>query len=648
MSLPASTPEPSVPVPAPSRGPTTLAPGAVLAGLLCAAAFLRLGGLDHGVRRGSPAGDEVHNFVSPIRQMWSVPTANPGVKPGYPGFFNDLAFLPVGLGDRLQGERGAYVGARGLGAAFGLLSVWLVFRLCRSLAGPWPGVFAAGLMAFSRGEVVHAHFITPDLVVISGALLVLLLLRHAPLRARTAMLVGAVCGLTIAVKYTGVVVIPAVAAALVAERASLRRATAVALVAIASFAIAAPFAFLGVQSESGAGFATVVRDYYSATGYAAAAARGPDGQAASAAELASLYILQNVGLAGLGLAVAGLVLFRPRRPLVPCLAALVTAIAAILPAQLVYPRHVLVPSALLIVLAGCGVRAVHDRLRPAGDVVRVAAMVALAALVLIPPARTAFALAARFRGPSPLDQAASWIEKNVPGQPLVATGYPRLVLADRFEVRHWTPPTDVPLADLPPALLRHYDLVVGPAADLEAVAGQGMRWRVRTFDDRSTATAVAFPDPPSGTPVVPSKVEASEAVAEASGAWAGSSPWRSAGPEGWISGRWDRPRPIIRIELVADAAGGFTPQGVVLEGCHPDGRWRRLRVWPLRPRTLSGQDPRTPHGQVFILDPPADLLGLRVAGRGSTAWGLSRIAVFAEPRSGEQARMFRLPGAAGH
>ncbi|PYQ50537.1 MAG: hypothetical protein DMF78_15480 [Acidobacteria bacterium] len=341
-----------------------------MAVVLCAAAFLRLTGLDHGVRRGPPAGDEEHNFVAPIRAMWSTPTADPGVKPGYPGFFNDLAFMPVGLGDRIGGERGAYAAGRGLVALFGLLNVLLAFLLVRGLAGAWAGVFAAALMAVSRGEVVHAHFITPDLVVISGLLAVLLIVRQRPLSTRAALAGGIACGLTIAVKYTGLVALPALAAALLRDRLPPRRTLAAGAGAVVAFALAAPFAFLRASPE-GAGMAAAIRDYYSPAGYAGATARALGFAGASGAELAEGYIRQNVAGAALALAAASAVLFRPRAAIAPAAAALLFALAAILPAQIAYPRHVLVPSALLIVLAACGLRAVHDALRRAGRRLRV-------------------------------------------------------------------------------------------------------------------------------------------------------------------------------------------------------------------------------------------------------------------------------------
>ena len=201
---------------------------------------------------------------------------------------------------------------------------------------------------------------------------------------------------------------------------------------------------------------------------------------------------------------------------------------------------------------------------------------------------------------------------------------------DRFEVRRWVAPVEVALADLPPAVVRHYDLVIAPVADLQALAGPDLRWRMlRAFDDGSAAVAV--PEPSPAATIVPSKVDASDSIPEAAGAWAGSSPWRSASAMGWIAGEWDRPRRIVRVELLADPSGGFTPQGVLLEGrSRSDGGWRRIPAWALRPRTLGAQNPHAAAGQTFVLEPPPELLALRIVGRGSAAWGLARIRVLAD------------------
>ncbi len=572
------------------------APRVALVAVLCVAAYLRLFGLDQGVRRGSPAGDEMHNFVLPIHRMWTAPTADPTVRPGYPGLFNVLAFLPVGLGERLAGERGAYVAARGLGALFGLVNVFLAWRLGRALAGEWPAVFAASLLAVSRGEVSHAHYVTPDLLVITGVLLLLIILGRAPLTDRTAVLAGVVCGLSIAVKLTAVAALPAAAVALLRGARRRRHALLLGAAAVAAFALAAPYAFLPA-SPQGSGLVQVVKDYYSPTGYAGNIARS-EGQGRGAAAGAMIgYVRQNLGLAGLALAAAGLVAPRGRARL-PLLAALATGLAMAVPAMVVYPRHVLVPSALLAVLAGCGLGGVEDGLRPFGDRLRRAAVVTLAGLALLPLGASAFALAARFRAPDALDQAGTWMEKNLPGHPLVASGYPRFALADRFEVRYWCRPNDAPLTDVPPAVLQRYDVVVGSAADLEDTTRQGLRFRVvQRFTDGAEVTDVAVPEPGPALLVLPATVEASEDEAGAARAWSGTGSWRSATGTGWLAGGWEAPRVVTRVELAADAARGFTPQGVVVEGRRsPDARWQRLRglvAAPADPRRAGpGDAPR--------------------------------------------------------
>src|SRR4029077_728129 len=105
------------------------------------------------------------------------------------------------------------------------------------------------------------------------------------------------------------------------------------------------------------------------------------------------------------------------------------------------------------------------------------------------------------------------------------------------------------------------DVVIAPTALLQARAGPELRWRtLRAFDDGSVAGAL--PEPSPATPIVPQEIDASESAAEAARAWAGSSLWRSASPTGWIAGEWDPPRRIVRVEVLADRAGGLTPPGI--------------------------------------------------------------------------------------
>src|SRR5262249_38341221 len=154
-----------------------------------------------------------------------------------------------------------------------------------------------------------------------------------------------------------------------------------------------------------------------------------------------------------------------------------------------------------------------------------------------------------------------------------------------------------------------------------------LRWRLlRAFDDGSAAVAVPEPNP--AALVVPTTVAASDSSDAAARAWAGASAWRSARAEGWIAGEWGAPRPGGRGDRLSDGIPGFTPQGIVIEGrAQPGAPWRRQRTWALRPRTVGAQVP--PHGQVFAIDPPAALAGVRLVGRGSAAWGVSGVRVLA-------------------
>ena len=149
----------------------------------------------------------MNNFVEPILKMWRTGSPDPTVYSGYPGFFNWIAFLPVLLGQRLAGGYGAYVGGRALVACFGVANVWLTYRVCRAFVGPGGALLGAALMAVSRGPVRAAHAITPDVLVATATLALLLVVQRATAR-RDWVGAGVLCGLATAVKYTGLLTLP--------------------------------------------------------------------------------------------------------------------------------------------------------------------------------------------------------------------------------------------------------------------------------------------------------------------------------------------------------------------------------------------------------------------------------------------------------
>src|SRR5215470_14244152 len=179
-------------------------PLVLLALILAAAALLRCAGLGRDVRRGSPTPDEWVNFVGPVHEMWEARSLDPHVHAGYPGLFNWIVWLPMGVGERHGGEAGATVAARAVVASFATLNVLLVYLLARRPWGEWAALLAAALLAFSRSEVSEAHFITPDVLVVS-AFLALLLTARSP---RFGAGAGLWAGLGTAVKYSGVLLFP--------------------------------------------------------------------------------------------------------------------------------------------------------------------------------------------------------------------------------------------------------------------------------------------------------------------------------------------------------------------------------------------------------------------------------------------------------
>src|SRR6185503_13784422 len=141
-------------------------------------------------------------FVEPVLRMWRTGSLDPTVYTGYAGFFNHLAAVPVAIGLRLGGEQGAAAAARGLVAAFGVLSVALVHGLARRPAGPAAGLLAAALLAVSPLEVRSAHYVTPDVLVGTAMLAALLVLARGQARGRESraeVVAGALLGAATAV-----------------------------------------------------------------------------------------------------------------------------------------------------------------------------------------------------------------------------------------------------------------------------------------------------------------------------------------------------------------------------------------------------------------------------------------------------------------
>src|SRR5207247_1862928 len=179
-----------------------------------------------------------------VLRMWRTGSLDPTVYTGYAGFFNHLIALPVALGLRLGAETGAATAARAVVAGFGVVSVALACLLARPQTGGHGALLAAALLAVSPLEVRSAHYVTPDVVVGTAMLAALLVLARGHARGRdprAETLAGVLLGAATAVKYTGLLLAPAIAV----ERMGKGRGRGlwrVALAAAAAFAACAPFA----------------------------------------------------------------------------------------------------------------------------------------------------------------------------------------------------------------------------------------------------------------------------------------------------------------------------------------------------------------------------------------------------------------------
>jgi len=588
----------------------------LLAGVVAAAAVLRFSGIGHHLAHDPMDFDEMNNFVEPILKMWRTGSPDPTVYSGYPGFFNWIAFLPVVAGQRLAGSYGAYVGGRAVVAAFGVVNVWLTYRVCRAFVGPGAALLGAALMAVSRGPVRAAHAITPDVLVATAALAILLVVRRASTRRGWAA-AGVLCGLATAVKYTGLLTAPVVAVGL-GPGPDRRRALATAAIAgLLAFGAAAPYALLA-RGSMGTGFEHSVRHYF---GDDATENRVLQGRSGSLGDVANYFVF-DVGYAGLALAVLALVLHRPRRDLLPALALVATTIVATAPANKVYPRHLLSATAFTIVLAALGFDAVMARTPAAARSIGAAAV---GLLVLVPAAREAGSMAWTYRGPTPADQAVAWVETHLPGPRLLASAVETFAPDPRrFEVR-----APVPVFDLAPEVRAHYDALIaaGPIPkghpDLEAAA------EICTARGVPCEFTILRPvAPPRLSPAArPVRVEGNAGDPRSALDGDPATVWLApAGPTSLVL-QWSEPQPVVRVEVDVDDRESSWPQPIVWEGAGPDGVERSLAAEVLRPARTRRQREGSPHGQAYVLTPAASLLELRLLRSGGEAWGLAEVRV---------------------
>jgi 4-amino-4-deoxy-L-arabinose transferase-like glycosyltransferase len=590
------------------RPPTPRTARLTLVAILSVAAALRVAGIDHHLRAGAPEFDERNNFIDPVLRMWRVPTLDPTVYAGYAGFFNWLILLPVGLGQALGGEVGAYIAGRAVVAAFGTLSVWLVYRAARAIGGEVPALAAAALLAIARVEVRHTHYITPD-VLVGSAVLALCWIAQRPPSRRRDLLAGAIVGLATATKYSGLLLAPALAALFWSERRLRAGLPAAVMAAVVTFALAAPYAVLQA-TEQGTGLAGGLSTYY---GSGAATNRFAQGEGTSIGALPGLAVT-SLGVPACLVAFASLAALR--HPAVAVAWAVVVAtFAATVPANLVNPRHLLPAEAAAAFLFAVGL----------GQLVQVRAAAALLAIpaVLWPMSGT-LTLMSRFLRPAAVDLAAGWIDRRVPGPALVVTSLRGLQLPrDRFEVR-----LIGSLDELPAGAPAYYDLVVASTrAELDRLSAlpRLADFPVEDGDPQRPITILGRPPVVGETALAPETLQVARGGASGPNVWDGdpASCWEAPGGATDIEAQWTEARRVTRIEVESGRQPEDWPQRLHLFGL--EDRWLRLEVEPLRPTRPHRFRLDAPWGQSYLLAPPRTLRGIRIERPAGLEWRLCEV-----------------------
>jgi hypothetical protein len=594
------------------------APLVLLIAILALAAALRFTALGWGLRH-TPHWDE-RVFVENARAMVVEHSLDHRYYE-YPGLFFDLlapifALLPR----RLLESPAAYAVARGLIAAFGVVSVALVSVLGTRLAGAWAGLAAGLLLAVSPLEVVTAHTVRPDVALEAFVLLGLLAFRRLGLETRGDVLAGAAVGAATAVKFTGVLLAPSyLLARALAPGPRLQRVLLAAAVAGLVAAVTTPYALL----HAGA-YLDGVRVQMDAHYRARAQAPSFSGQLAF-----YLGVLPwAFGPLGALLLAAGLVAAaREWRQWGPLVVHPFTTLAVLATAELHYERHLVPTAGVLALLAGRAVAHLAQRTRP------------LAAVLVL--ATAAFPLASSLdylRGiaqPSTKDRALDWITDHVPEGARILTRVPDLGLdRERYEVlseAQWEPAGRL--------MAREAELVVTPG--LAPEAGSGLE----------TLFASSSPDVHGGPPVLlqkavpppayvplslaPAQLTASENSAALPALLDGrpETGWQTAelqrGDE-WIEVDLGRPVRLARVELLLGERSGLFAQNLHLLVPGDRGDWRRILAVPGRPEV---EEQRGEGRSQLLLCDPVETRRLRIAqvGRRRRPWAVAELRLAALP-----------------
>jgi hypothetical protein len=596
--------------------------GTALALLLVLAAALRFAGLSFGLRHPPHPDEQV--FVESALGMLERRDLDHRFYE-YPGLFPYILAGAFGAAPpaALEGA-GAYRVARGVVAAFGVLSVALLYRLGREVAGPRAALLATALLAVSPVAVQNAHLVRPDVVLQAFFLLALLAFRRLGTPAGD-LRGGAALGLAGAVKFSGIFLVPTfLAYRTLRPRAALGLARALAA-AVLAFALASPYAVLHLPDFL-RGAQTQLTYHYE---------ENPERSLSYGHMLlAYLYVWWTaLGPAGTVLSVLGLWAARRRRHAwVPLLLLPATAIAVLATSDIRHDRFLLPSLVVPFLLAGEGLvrgMAWVGRRRSWGAL---ATAVGLATLL---PLLESTSYLREITRPGTRDEAADWMASHLPPGARVLTRLELGLPPGRLEVFR-VPALGTPLqiAAVDYVVPTHRD----PMAPLE---GLRLVHRIESPGRHNGPTISILEVPAERRPSLhlvsldarwlSASANADRLAALTDGqaeSW-----WHTDGPQGpgdFLAVRLPEPVTLFGVELDLPQ-DRFAARELLVETAGPDGGWRRAAT--VSGRAAVEHQVRPPHSQVFLLQPPVRTTGLRLVQTRNAArrWGVAELRLHAVP-----------------
>jgi hypothetical protein len=534
----------------------------------------------------------------------------------YPGV-PFLALLPVlsGMGGPPFGPA-AYLAARGLIAAAGVLAVGLLAWLGTRLVGRFAGLAAALWLAVSPCDVHTAHMFRPDVLLQVGVLLSFLAFVRLGSRLRDDLGAGAALGLAFATKFTGIFLGPAYL--LARWRAPGRRLRGLAVGVAAAgitFLLLTPYLAFRLPAFV-SGIDTQVTHHFDVEGVDPDPGRSPT----------LVYYLQrcwwDMGPPGAVLAVLGLVGLRRRYPsLAPLAVHAFTTLAVMSTADLRFQRH-LVP-----ILPGLWLLAASV-LEPLEGRWRRGRWLLVGVVALMPLSRSVAYVRDVYR-PSTRDRTADWITQHEPHGTRILTLLPLGLDRSRYEVtwdvrdprerRLIAPEMDLIASYVAePAVLPGLERLatiptLGPANGLPITL-----WRV---PDRLRLPYRAV-SPDRMTLVASAEEDSLDAAKDRDPKTFWSVKRRTKRPVR-IGATFESPLRIGRLVLDLGSRPRWYRSELKVEVATEPGKWHRVPSANARPETplqVWGDG----YSQILLIE-PAEVWGVRLVYEGRHAWGFCEL-----------------------